>query len=83
MAVIFAVSFALAGRYPWLEYVRAAAEGGMVGAIADWFAVTALFRYPLGLRIPHTNIIAKYCGNTGPLGQLHKGAISRHDVPRC
>ena len=58
MAVIFAVSFALAGRYPWLEYVRAAAEGGMVGAIADWFAVTALFRYPLGLRIPHTNIIA-------------------------
>ncbi|TFB65850.1 DUF445 domain-containing protein [Cryobacterium sp. Hz9] len=58
MAVIFAVSFALAGRYPWLDYVRAAAEGGMVGAIADWFAVTALFRYPLGLRIPHTNIIA-------------------------
>jgi uncharacterized membrane-anchored protein YjiN (DUF445 family) len=58
MAVIFAVSFALEDRYPWLAYVRAAAEGGMVGAIADWFAVTALFRYPLGLRIPHTNIIA-------------------------
>ncbi|SEM93862.1 DUF445 domain-containing protein [Cryobacterium sp. TMT1-3] len=58
MAVIFTVSFALQSRYPWLEYVRAAAEGGMVGAIADWFAVTALFRYPLGLRIPHTNIIA-------------------------
>ncbi|WP_120339440.1 DUF445 domain-containing protein [Cryobacterium soli] len=58
MTLIFAVSFALEERYPWLEYVRAAAEGGMVGAIADWFAVTALFRYPLGLRIPHTNIIA-------------------------
>lgn len=58
MAVVFAVSFALQERYPALEYVRAAAEGGMVGAIADWFAVTALFRYPLGLRIPHTNIIA-------------------------
>ena len=58
MAVIFTVSFALQERYPWLAYVRAAAEGGMVGAIADWFAVTALFRYPLGLRIPHTNIIA-------------------------
>ena len=58
MALIFTVSFALQERYPWLEYVRAAAEGGMVGAIADWFAVTALFRYPLGLRIPHTNIIA-------------------------
>ena len=58
MAVIFTVSFALQDQYPWLQYVRAAAEGGMVGAIADWFAVTALFRYPLGLRIPHTNIIA-------------------------
>jgi len=59
MAVVFAVSFALQEQYPWLQYVRAAAEGGMVGAIADWFAVTALFRYPLGLRIPHTNIIAR------------------------
>lgn len=58
MAVIFAVAFALQDRYPALAYVRAAAEGGMVGALADWFAVTALFRYPLGLRIPHTNIIA-------------------------
>jgi uncharacterized membrane-anchored protein YjiN (DUF445 family) len=59
MAVVFAVSFALQGSYPGLAYLRAAAEGGMVGAIADWFAVTALFRYPLGLRIPHTNIIAR------------------------
>ena len=58
MAVVFAVSFALQERYPALQYVRAAAEGGMVGGLADWFAVTALFRYPLGLRIPHTNIIA-------------------------
>jgi uncharacterized membrane-anchored protein YjiN (DUF445 family) len=57
MAVIFAVSFALQSRYPWLQYVRAASEGGMVGAIADWFAVTAIFRHPLGLRIPHTAII--------------------------
>lgn len=57
MAVIFVVAFALQEQYPWLQYVRAAAEGGMVGAIADWFAVTALFRYPLGLRIPHTAII--------------------------
>lgn len=56
-AVVFAVSFALQDEVPWLRYVRAAAEGAMVGAIADWFAVTALFRYPLGLRIPHTAII--------------------------
>ncbi len=41
----------------WAGYVRAAAEAGMVGALADWFAVTALFRHPLGLPIPHTAII--------------------------
>lgn len=58
MAVVFVFSFAFQDRIPWLSYVRAASEGGMVGAIADWFAVTALFRYPLGLKIPHTNIIA-------------------------
>ncbi|MGJ4844303.1 DUF445 domain-containing protein [Leifsonia sp. Le1] len=57
MAVIFIVAFTLQGRFAWLGYVRAAAEGGMVGALADWFAVTALFRHPLGLRIPHTAII--------------------------
>ncbi|MGN7861295.1 DUF445 domain-containing protein [Microbacterium sp. 22303] len=57
MAVAFVVAFSLQQRYPWLEYVRAAAEGGMVGALADWFAVTALFRRPLGLPIPHTAII--------------------------
>jgi uncharacterized membrane-anchored protein YjiN (DUF445 family) len=41
----------------WAAYVAAAAEAGMVGAMADWFAVTALFRRPLGLPIPHTAII--------------------------
>ena len=41
----------------WLGYVRAGAEAAMVGALADWFAVTALFRHPLGLPIPHTAII--------------------------
>ncbi len=56
-AAVFAVSFALQDAVPWLAYVRAAAEGAMVGAIADWFAVTALFRHPLGLPIPHTAII--------------------------
>ncbi|QIM19192.1 DUF445 family protein [Leucobacter coleopterorum] len=58
MAVIFVVSFALQERISWLSYVRAASEGGMVGALADWFAVTALFRYPMGIRIPHTNLIS-------------------------
>jgi len=57
MAIIFVIAFSLEDRYPWLGYVRAMAEAGMVGALADWFAVTALFRRPLGLPIPHTAII--------------------------
>lgn len=47
------------GGPAWLGYVGAAAEAGMVGALADWFAVTALFRHPLGLKIPHTAIIPR------------------------
>ncbi|MFF3211313.1 DUF445 domain-containing protein [Streptomyces sp. NPDC002886] len=46
-----------AGAGGWAGYVAAGAEAGMVGALADWFAVTALFRRPLGLPIPHTAII--------------------------
>lgn len=42
---------------PWVPFVRAFAEAAMIGALADWFAVTALFRHPLGLKIPHTAII--------------------------
>ncbi|MEV1008198.1 DUF445 family protein [Streptomyces sp. NPDC049881] len=45
------------GAGAWAGYVASAAEAGMVGALADWFAVTALFRHPLGLPIPHTAII--------------------------
>ncbi|PZP52356.1 MAG: DUF445 domain-containing protein [Pseudopedobacter saltans] len=41
----------------WVGYVHAFSEAAMVGALADWFAVTALFRYPMGLKIPHTNLI--------------------------
>ncbi|MCV7378587.1 hypothetical protein BST11_01280 [Mycobacterium alsense] len=44
---------------PWVGYVGAAAEAGMVGALADWFAVTALFKHPLGIPIPHTAIIKR------------------------
>jgi uncharacterized membrane-anchored protein YjiN (DUF445 family) len=46
-------------RGAWVGYVRATAEASMVGALADWFAVTALFRHPLGLPIPHTAIIPR------------------------
>jgi len=47
------------GSGAWIGYVRAAAEAGMVGALADWFAVTALFKHPLGIPIPHTAIIKR------------------------
>lgn len=43
----------------WVGFVKAAAEAGMVGGLADWFAVTALFRYPLGIKIPHTAIVRR------------------------
>ena len=45
------------GGAAWIGYLRAGSEAAMVGALADWFAVTALFRHPLGLPIPHTAII--------------------------
>src|SRR5690349_24300812 len=48
-----------AGGPAWVGYVRATAEAAMVGALADWFAVTALFRRPMGLPIPHTAIIPR------------------------
>ncbi|SMP46113.1 DUF445 domain-containing protein [Noviherbaspirillum suwonense] len=57
MAVVFVAARLLQPRYPWLSFVVAFAEAAMVGALADWFAVTALFRHPLGLPIPHTAIV--------------------------
>ena len=59
MAVIFIVTTILqkTNDSHWIGYVRAFSEAAMVGALADWFAVTALFHYPLGLKIPHTNLI--------------------------
>jgi uncharacterized membrane-anchored protein YjiN (DUF445 family) len=56
-AVVFVIALRLERDFPLAGFVRAAAEGAMVGALADWFAVTALFRRPLGLPIPHTAII--------------------------
>ena len=55
---IFIVARLFEPRYPWLGFVRATAEAAMIGGLADWFAVTALFRHPLGIPIPHTAIVA-------------------------
>jgi uncharacterized membrane-anchored protein YjiN (DUF445 family) len=59
-ALFLVCRWAQANEAPaWVGYVGAAAEAGMVGALADWFAVTALFRHPLGIPIPHTAIIKR------------------------
>jgi uncharacterized membrane-anchored protein YjiN (DUF445 family) len=57
VAALFVVARLNEAAHPWLGYVRAFAEAAMVGGIADWFAVTALFRHPLGIPIPHTAIV--------------------------
>lgn len=57
MAAIFIIAKIFEKQFMFISYVRAFAEAAMVGALADWFAVTALFRRPLGLPIPHTAII--------------------------
>jgi uncharacterized membrane-anchored protein YjiN (DUF445 family) len=56
-AVVFVVTRRFEADHDWLGYVRATAEAAMVGGLADWFAVTALFRHPLRLPIPHTAVI--------------------------
>ena len=54
---VFVATFLVGGDGQWVQFVRAGSEAAMVGGLADWFAVTALFRRPLGLRIPHTALI--------------------------
>ena len=55
--LVFLVTVLVPHPPTWVGYVRATAEASMVGALADWFAVTALFRHPMRLPIPHTAII--------------------------
>lgn len=57
VAVVFVVALLFESAHTWVGYVRAAAEAAIVGGLADWFAVTALFRHPLGIPIPHTAIV--------------------------
>ena len=59
MAALYLLSRQLVPLHPGWAFVRAFAEAGMVGGMADWFAVTALFRHPLGIPIPHTAIVPK------------------------
>ena len=59
MAGVYLLARAIADLHPAVGFVKAFAEAAMVGGLADWFAVTALFRHPLGLPIPHTAIIPR------------------------
>lgn len=65
----------------WTELIKATAEAAMVGAMADWFAVTALFRHPMGLKIPHTAIIPTRKDQIGErLGQFFQHNFLNGDV---
>jgi uncharacterized membrane-anchored protein YjiN (DUF445 family) len=70
MAMLLVAAVALKPAYPWLVWVEAFAEAAVIGAVADWFAVVALFRHPLGLPIPHTAIVPRNKDRIG--GELGK-----------
>jgi uncharacterized membrane-anchored protein YjiN (DUF445 family) len=75
MAALTLASYALP-KGAWAEWLQASAKAGFVGGIADWFAVTALFRHPLGLPIPHTAIIPRQKARLGrALGRFVAGHV--------
>lgn len=81
LAAAVYVAATLAGADGWLGYVQAFAEAAMVGALADWFAVTALFRHPLRLPIPHTAIIPERKDQIGAsLGEFVETNFLTHEV---
>jgi uncharacterized membrane-anchored protein YjiN (DUF445 family) len=99
LLLIAAVVYVLARRAEasgaggWAGFLRAAAEAGMVGGLADWFAVTALFRRPLALPIPHTAIIptrkdalgrnlSDFVGTNFLSEQVVRERLRQADVPR-
>lgn len=91
MAALTVVSFALPPGW-WTDLLQAAAKAGVIGGIADWFAITALFRHPLGLPIPHTAIIpthkerlgralGRFVANHVFTGDEVAGVLRRLDLP--
>jgi uncharacterized membrane-anchored protein YjiN (DUF445 family) len=73
--LVFIVTLLLEPTYPWLGFLRATAEAATIGGLADWFAVTALFRHPLGIPIPHTAIVPK---RKDQVGRTLGGFVQRH-----
>ena len=81
--VVFVIARYFEGRYGfWMGALRATAEASLVGGLADWFAVTALFRHPMGIPIPHTAIVPRRKDRVGrTLGQfVQKNFMSRSVV---
>jgi uncharacterized membrane-anchored protein YjiN (DUF445 family) len=76
---IWIVNSLFVSRHPWLAYVRATAEAAMIGGLADWFAVTALFKHPMGIPIPHTAIVA---ARKDQIGRSLGNFVSRHFLSR-
>jgi uncharacterized membrane-anchored protein YjiN (DUF445 family) len=79
-SVIFVVARLFESRYPWLGIVIATAEASMVGALADWFAVTALFKHPMGIPIPHTAIIPARKDRVGIVRHVRQRNFLNRDV---
>ena len=77
--VVFIAARLFEPRYPWLGFIRATAEASLVGGLADWFDVTALFRRPLGLPIPHTAIIQT---QKDRMGQVLANFVQSHFLSR-
>lgn len=78
-AATYVLATLMEPRHPGWGYLAAAAEAAMIGALADWFAVVALFRHPLGLPIPHTAIIP---ANKDRLGRRLAEFLGRHFLTR-
>ena len=80
MASLYVFARSYQDTWQWLEWLRAFSEAGMVGGLADWFAVTALFRHPLGLPIPHTAVIPREKDRIGKaLAQFVRGNFLTSD----
>ncbi|MFC7048688.1 DUF445 domain-containing protein [Emcibacter nanhaiensis] len=75
MALLFTLTHVIPIQNFWISLLRAGSEAAMVGGLADWFAVTALFRHPLGLPIPHTAVLPK---NKDRLAEGIGNFVERH-----
>lgn len=73
--LVYAAAKVFEGRHPAIPYVAAFAEAAIIGALADWYAVVALFRHPLGLPLPHTAIIP---ANQSRIAEAIGNFIARH-----